>query len=479
MLERIVEITSRYNMFGPEPRDGEDRRVGVAVSGGVDSVVLLHALWELRERLRLNLEVVHVNHRMRGSDSDGDQEFAAALARRLAVPFRAIALGPLSGNFEEAAREARLAFFHSLVRDGGLRCVATGHTASDQAETVLFRFLRGSGGTGLSGIRPVTREGLVRPLLEVTRAEVEAFAAGRGIEWRVDASNAALAYARNRIRHQLLPQLQRDYNPALAAQLAHVADISREEDAFWEEHLAPIAARVLRPWRASVLLDCRGLSALPVAVQRRLLRMACARAKGNIRQIGFDHIERARRMANSRGGSGRMQAPGLAIERSFEWMRLSAFAPLPPPSGPVPLNLPGITRLPGGDAVLLDQLAAPGPSQESSYNEDGNEVLLAAPDQSRCPLVLRYWQPGDCYRPVGRARPEKVKLMFQEARIPLWERRFWPIIENSAGILWARRFGVSESAAGECPKPGVSCVYRLREIFVAGKESSGTLFTSD
>src|SRR5579885_1855165 len=205
VLQRIAEFVTRHRMF-----DG-GQRVGVAVSGGADSVFLLHALHELAPRWNLRLSVVHIDHCLRGEESRGDAAFVRDLAGELALPFHpgecdvARLCRETGDNLEQVARAARRRFFLGFLEDGRLDRVALGHTRSDQAETVLFRFLRGAGTAGLAGIRPVTPEGLVRPLLDVERSEVEGWLRERGIPWREDSSNADLAFARNRIRRQLLP----------------------------------------------------------------------------------------------------------------------------------------------------------------------------------------------------------------------------------------------------------------------------------
>src|ERR1039457_3522464 len=183
-------------------------RVGVAVSGGADSVCLLHVLLELAPRWDLQLSVLHLNHRLRGEESDGDEDFVRELAERLELPVTVQAWDqsrqagrPAPPNLEEAAREARLAFFAQAIKSGAVERVALGHTRSDQSETVLFRFLRGAGTAGLAGIRPVTAAGIVRPLLGVERFQVEAFLLERGIEWREDSTNVSFQLARNRIRY--------------------------------------------------------------------------------------------------------------------------------------------------------------------------------------------------------------------------------------------------------------------------------------
>src|SRR5215472_17658637 len=184
VLDRVAQTIGRHRMFPP-------RRVGVAVSGGADSVCLLHILRELAPRYDLELSVLHVNHNLRGDESRADAEFVRATAAQLDLAFhlRELDLSAAHDNLEQAARRARLAFFQELLSTGVLDRIALGHTRSDQAETVLFRFLRGSGSAGLAGIRPVTANGFVRPLLGVDRSQVLDYLRSRDLEWREDSTN--------------------------------------------------------------------------------------------------------------------------------------------------------------------------------------------------------------------------------------------------------------------------------------------------
>src|SRR6516165_11630394 len=212
------------------------QKVGVAVSGGADSVCLLHALRELAPRWDLRLHVLHVNHRLRGAESDEDAQFVRDQAAQFGLPFtiHEADLDMTPDNLEQAAREIRMAFFNEKIARGAVARVATGHTRSDQAETVLFRFLRGAGTAGLSGIRPVTSEGIVRPLLAISREEIEAWMRERHIPWREDSTNASPTFARNRIRHKLLPLLARDWNPQIEETLARTAEWAQAEEAYWD-----------------------------------------------------------------------------------------------------------------------------------------------------------------------------------------------------------------------------------------------------
>ena len=225
VFERVLKTISRYNMLAP------GARVLAAVSGGADSVALLHVLIEIAPRLGATLAgVAHLNHKQRGAASDDDERFVARLAAEHGLTFHCAEAGALEGNLEQAMRDARRDFFTRLIREGAADRVALAHTRDDQAETVLFRVLRGSGLSGLAGIHPVTGDGLIRPLLDVTRAEIEEFLHSRGVEWREDATNRDPRFARNRIRHELLPQLARDWNPKIVDALAQLGDLAWEEE---------------------------------------------------------------------------------------------------------------------------------------------------------------------------------------------------------------------------------------------------------
>ena len=236
MLEQVAETISRYNMFE------RGHTVGVAVSGGADSVCLLHVLLELAPRWALRLRVLHLNHRLRGQESLDDAVFVREMAGRLGLERRR----PGNGRRPSARRErrepgtswpgeVRRQFFRERLEAGLVNRVALGHTRSDQAETVLFRLLRGCGTAGLAGILPVTGEGIVRPLLDVDRAGRRALPPQRNIPWREDSSNRDPAFARNRIRHELLPASDRDWNPSLTDSLAHMATLVQDEERYWDQ----------------------------------------------------------------------------------------------------------------------------------------------------------------------------------------------------------------------------------------------------
>ncbi len=401
-------------------------RVIAAVSGGIDSVCLLHVLKVLFPESLSG--VAHFNHKWRAEASDEDERFVAQLASQFNLPFFRAEASPKPGNREQNARRARLAFFKSLEST-----VALGHTRDDQAETVLFRFLRGSGLAGLAGIAP-NANGLIRPLLEITRAEIEHFLRERNIPWREDATNQDLSFARNRIRHDLLPQLARDWNPKITETLAKLADLAREEEQYWQSVLDQI--ELIRTPTAielpSHLIFPVGQGdalqpALSRPLARRLIRRAISLAKGDLRQIDFNHVEAVLNLRR------RLQLPGLTVTRSFDWIRFAASDPAP--RAPVQIATSGKFPSPDGLTEICVDIA------------HRNACDTLSMEACRSPLELRGWRPGDHYRPQGQSRDQKIQEMFQKARVPSWRRASWPILTSGDKILWARQFGVAEGLA--------------------------------
>lgn len=449
MLERVRKTITRYNMLPA------GSRIAAAVSGGPDSVCLLHVLASLAEEYRLRLSVAHFNHKLRGKESDQDERFVEALAASFGFPFHRAEgdVASVRDNLEQAARRARREFFAGLMKSSVDR-VALGHTRDDQAETILFRLLRGSGVTGLAGVYPVSADGYVRPLLNVTRAEVEEYLRGHGLAWREDSSNADYRFARNRIRRHLLPQLSREWNPRIHESLAHLADLAHEEERWWKAYVDDLAARLLQRRDGGVEFCCREVVRLPVALQRRFLRHALAEAKGDLRRLDFAHVEAVLELMARPEGNGRLRLPGgIEVWRSFDWVRAA-------PAGLTAAPLPRIVRIPGGipcayptadgTAIYLEKAAR----RQPPPNDATLRVAELSLDRLPATLELRGWNPGDEYCPAGQTHGRKVKEMFQQARIPSWRRHNWPIVSSGPTILWARQFGAAvEFTAGRGKGP--------------------------
>jgi tRNA(Ile)-lysidine synthase len=459
LLDRIRQTIARHGMFE------SGQTVGVAVSGGADSVCLLHVLRDLAPHWDLHLHVLHVNHCLRAAESDQDVEFVRRLALEFGLPFtlREVRVAAQDDNLEQAARQARLSFFSEMISSGQVKRVATGHTRSDQAETVLFRFLRGAGTAGLAGIRPVTSSGIVRPLLEIDRADVLEFLRQRAIPWREDATNHSVTFARNRIRHDLLPQLVRDWNPALDRNLAQTADWALAEEAYWDAEIHRLAGEYLVSSLDTILIETTNLRKLPLAGARRLVRHAIGIVKGDLLGIAFDHVNGILDMATATEGHGRLQVPGVDVMRSFTWLRFARPATngLAARNYQFPASVPGIFRVPGTELeICLEIIEKSNSSGDaiSVYNE-----TMGAIDWHRLSgsLQLRNWRPGDQYQPQGAAGMEKIKTLFQQFHVPLWERRHWPVLADGPAIVWAHRFG---PAANYVADSSTQRILGIREI---------------
>ncbi len=446
-------------------------KVGVAVSGGADSVCLLYALRELAPDWGIALSVLHLDHGLRGAESDADAEFVRGLADRLGLPaaFERVELSRNKENLEQAARRARLEFFRRQMAAASLDRVALGHTRSDQAETVLFRFLRGAATAGLAGIRPLTAQGIVRPLIDVDRTEVEAFLTARGIPWREDSTNRSLEFARNRIRHALLPQLAREWNPAIGRTLAHTADWALAEEAWWDAETDRLEQALLSRHRGAVLLRLDELAALPLAAARRLIRRAMERAKGDLRGIDFEHVAAVLDLTPGCRGHGRVRARGLEIVRSFDWLEFSR--PLVPFFYAFPAPVPGAVEIPGCRNVISLELVERPETPEGLPSVYNGEMGCVDWPRISGPLELRSWRPGDRYQPIGHTGEEKIKNLFQKARVPRWERSGWPVLTDRSGIVWTRRFG---PAASLCPGARGGMALRIREIVKLESETPAT-----
>jgi tRNA(Ile)-lysidine synthase len=443
MLDRLAEFITRYKMLPV------GTRVGIAVSGGADSVFLLHALHELGPRWNLHLSVIHIEHGIRGQDSKADAAFVEQLAASFALPFhlKTANVPQIDDNQEQAARRVRQDFYSELIKQGEVDRVATGHTRNDQAETVLYRIMRGSGIAGLSGILPVTNEGIVRPLLELDRSEIEAWLRNRNVAWREDATNQDRAYARNRLRHDILPLLRSTFNPRLDETLANMATLAQDEESYWDSTLQPPATS-----RQPLVLETSALTSVPPAVARRRIRNAIQAVKGDLRQIDFAHVERILEMARSENGHDRTQIPDLDVVRSFDWIRIGRPEPAEQLQGyAVPLQVPGTVELPGACARITLQVL-----EKSDFSQPCGKVVneldwqrLTSLSDVPPSLEVRNWRPGDEYRPAGKPNEQKIKFLFQDARVPSWERGNWPIITYNETIVWSKRFGAAaEFAAG-------------------------------
>ena len=435
----------RWPLFAPGDR------VLVAVSGGPDSLSLLHVLWSEREARSLAaVEAAHLDHGLRGAESAAEAAWVAAWCAERGIPCH-VGLADVAARArdsksskQEAARTARYAFLEETAAQIGATKIATGHTRDDQVETVLMNVLRGTGLDGLRGI-PAQRGQFVRPLLDVSRAEIEDYCAANGLEPRRDPSNLSPdTYTRNRVRLELLPLLVREYNPAVADALLRLSEIAGRDLEYLQTQAdtALVAATVVRRTDKLVLDGARLLGMHP-ALLRRVLRAAVTQVRGSAEGIAQHHIERVcqilLRPRNSGGVSikGLFPAPFCDIAFVFDTMTLTQGVSTPRTTLPIPdvsfaLSVPGT-------ATLADWTV------QASFSALPDVVVLNADAVSLDTLTLRNWRQGDRVDPLGMGgRHKKVGDIFTDAKVPHAERHHVPIVADAQGIVWVVGHCVAE-----------------------------------
>ena len=479
LTARVLTTMQRFDMLAA------GRRVVIALSGGADSVALLFLLRELEQDGALHVAgVAHLNHQLRGAEADADEAFCAALAARLGVAFRAertdvAALARKEKrSVEDVARSARYAFFDRVADDLPADVIAVAHTREDQAETFLLRLLRGAGTRGLAAIQP--RAGrVVRPVLDIERAALREYLAGRGEAFREDSSNADVSIPRNRIRHEVIPYLQSHFSPGVSGVLARDAALARQDEEFLREQAIKLASRIVLSDDASgsgrtpreIRLDTAGLLDAPRALSSRVVQMALEQHAGS-KPISFDHVEQVLALAaddtslprRSRGAAkaGTVSLPGQYAVRAGGTIVLrpgrgrpdavaNAFA--------FSLSIPGEVELgPQGIAVGAERLSgtkAGAARPMMQWTGRGAEVGVAA-GAVELPLAVRSRRPGDRFRPLGAPGGRKLQDFLVDRKVARDERDLLPlVVDGRDRIVWVVGQAVAEDFRVMDPSQGV------------------------
>jgi len=458
------------------PRVHAGQRIGVAVSGGADSVALLHLLLEIREQLGIVLLVLHFNHQLRGKASHADEAFVMRLAALNGLAF-------LSGhediqarskrdraNIEDTARRARYAYFARVAAQEHLDKVAVAHTAEDQAETVLAHILRGTGLAGLGGIHP--EAGVVfRPLLGFHRGDLRKYLREQRQSWREDATNRDTKRMRARIRHTLLPFLEKKFSPAAVEHLCQLANLAREDDA-WLQSSAELRLFLSAkedkgewklPLRELIASQTPGTSdhesdvprQAPMAMSKRLIRLLVQKVKPRAGQLSSVHVEAVLGLV-VRPESGKLvQLPGgVEVRRERNWLcfrakRSEAKGKKAGANGyAYEVNLTG-----GEDTVLVVEHTYALRFTAIDWPREGRETKDTGAVLDRgaitLPLVVRNWEPGDSVRLQGHQKNHKLSRLLSEAGVSRWEKAGWPVATSGGKVAWTRVLGVAaEFAAG-------------------------------
>ncbi|MFC1915017.1 tRNA lysidine(34) synthetase TilS [Chloroflexota bacterium] len=418
----------------------------VAVSGGPDSICLLHILVEMQKELGIGLHIAHLNHQLRGAESEADAQYVAGLAQQLHLP-ATIEARDVKGyqarqrvSPEEAAREVRYGFLAQAAGAIGADRVAAGHTADDHIETILMHLIRGTGIRGLRGLQPVSRWPspdnnltIVRPLLAVNREETVNYCQHHQLKPRTDTSNRSLSPLRNRIRQQLLPLL-RSYNPRVAEALIRTARIAGDDIDLLDGESNRLWHEIAQKQGNTIILDKEKFLESPPARQRHLLRMSIEKLSGNLKDIEAHHTAEIIAALNKPAGKMLNLPSGLVFSIDYHRYVLgpdpAALAPLPVLPGEIELKLPGTTQIPGWriEAAIIGREAMKNDADDSSAHLDL--------DKTGDKLTVRRRKTGDRFQPLGMSQPKKLGEFMIDSKIPgAWRERI-PIVCSPQHIVW-------------------------------------------
>ena len=432
----------------------------VAASGGPDSTALVRCLHRLRDEFSFNLHVAHLNHDFRGAEADHDAAFVQRLADRLGLPCSIDKQDPIAyqkersiSSFEQAAREMRYAFLASVAASAGACSVALGHTADDQAETVLMHLLRGTGLHGLRGMselvpwpwpEPGLGPRLFRPMLVLGKSDTAAYCRGLGQTYREDSGNYMWRFTRNKVRLDLMPRLSRDYNPRVREALVRLSRAAAEEVDYIEEELADLWPKLVYDTAGAVSLSVEALMAIHPALQRHALRRAYVEATGDPRSLGEVHLEAMLDLLHRQRGGSAINLP-RGVRALLEGGMLQVV------SNPEPSLLPSLqgehsVRMPvhfgerleslfDGWQLTLEIVPPAYPCREASADGGAFTACMSSKAVGEVATV-RARRPGDRFQPLGMTGTKKLQDFFTDAKVPRWQRDSIPLLVCDRGIAW-------------------------------------------
>ena len=430
MLEdKVRETIKKYRMLG----SGD--RVLLGISGGPDSLALLHVLYSLEKELDFSLYLAHLNHMFRGKEAEGDARYVKRLARTFKLSLRSKSLDvPAFArkeklSEEEAARQVRYEFLSKVSLRYKANKIALGHTEDDQLETILMRLIRGTGQEGLKGIPPVRilnlkpRIEIVRPLIETSRSEIESYLARHNLKPCLDSSNLKPIYLRNKIRLELLPLL-RKYNPRIKEVLLSTVQILREEEEYLQENTGKVFNRVIKEKkRGRVGLKLKDFSNYPRALQRRVLREVIRFIQGDLQGFTFRHYENILKLIKESSSGSQIDLPhDLIVRKDYGQLNIFKKKPEKTPSFNYILKAPGITRVPEVNLKVETKIIGRAGKTVACLPTDkvGKNKMSVSFDYEKLklPLLLRSRRRGDRFAPLGLKGTKKIKDFFIDRKRP-------------------------------------------------------------
>ncbi|QTA83770.1 tRNA(Ile)-lysidine synthase [Desulfonema limicola] len=453
-LKAVFGTINKYRMLAPYDS------VLAGVSGGPDSIVLVNVLRHFCSKFSLNLGIAHLNHCLRGENSDNDACFVAELSRRLELPCfierKDVKLFQKQNklSLEEAGRRVRYDFFEQTAKKNGYNKIALGHHADDNAELVLMYMIRGSGPRGLSGISPVRSQRYIRPLIHNTRHEIMEFIQTNDLAYVIDMSNQDTRYLRNRIRHQLIPDLKALYNPEISCSLNRLSSIIRDEEQWIEEITAPVfKSCVIWEKKGQINLCISELNKLHDSAKRRVIRKTIEQVKGSLRRISFSHIEDILTLAKTNKGPGALDLPDqvrvkknhksiLIVKEKSDLRSVHFNSCLDIIPYKYTIQKPGSLNINETGMCLNFSVLETG-FEDLDFRE--NNQAFFDMDMVKFPLIVRTFIPGDRFTPQGMTGTQKVKKFFINNKISAKDRARCPILVCQNKIIWLAGFRIDES----------------------------------
>jgi tRNA(Ile)-lysidine synthase len=475
LIKTVKETVIKHSMF--KAGDG----VLASVSGGADSIALVHILLKLLPEFDLHMGIAHFDHGLRASESDRDAEFVVSVANKLNLPcyIKKADVKKFSTHYklstEEAGRILRHKFLIETAQKHGFDKIALGHHKNDMAETVLINILRGSGPQGISGIPP-KRDMFIRPLINISQTDIEYFLRSENINHITDSSNMDLRFIRNRIRNRLIPLLASEYNSEIVETLNRTAEILREEQIWLDSLINPLFERIKLPDNnANIRLFIPELKKMPIAAARRIIRKAVLEVKGNLKGVGLRHMDAIFELINAGKDENQFDFPGLVrIKRENDilmivrckkngrvkciadhnGMQRSVFEYRI--GGPQTVYIKEIDRL--IQLTELSSIQVLWLKESNFYSADPQEAYMDMASLSY-PLIIRSFRPGDRFKPLGLSGFQKLKKFFVNNKVPFFERKNIPILECSRKIIWVAGYRIDDSVK---VKPSTQRVLRAK-----------------
>jgi tRNA(Ile)-lysidine synthase len=443
MFNRVYEYIQKHNML--KPGDG----VVVGVSGGADSMALIHLLCRMREYIPMALYVVHIDHGIRGEAAKEDALFVETMATEWGLDFflKETSVPKLAKEWglseEQAGRKVRHDFYQEVRRRVNGHRIALGHHRDDQVETILFNIIRGSGLAGLSGMEPVRDGVIIRPLLEISRREIEAYCRREGIEYRHDQTNEETIYTRNRVRHMLIPMIEEHFNPSFSSNLTRMGDILRDDEAFLRDYSRDAFDRDATIKEDEISFSLRDLSQYPEAIRRRLLREGLLRLKKNLVDIHHIHIDGILDLVKESQVGSTLDLPeNIKVRKDYRALILYRDDPeedLPVSDFEYRLKVPGKTWIPQLNmSITLEKLT------NSGVLNGGNGCIYIDADRVRGELYIRNRRNGDRFRPLGMRGTKKLKDFLIDRKVPRHKRDSIPLVVDRNNIVWVAGYQMSE-----------------------------------